>query len=79
MDSKPYDSKKLVALLAAARDLTGFPVTSITLRKAEDGIRIALSSAFAHTTTEASVWDEDHPLRMAESLLKPDTEPNKNS
>ncbi len=79
MDSKPYDSKKLAVLLAAAKGMTGFPVTCIILQAEGVGYPITWSWFSAPTITEmlegglAQVWPQ------AESLLKPDTEPNKNS
>lgn len=79
MDSKPFDYKKLDALLAAAKDITGFPVTCIILQTEGAAYPITWLWSSAPTTTEmlegglAQVWPQ------AESLLKPDTEPNKNS
>lgn len=79
MDSKPFDYKKLDALLAAARDFLGCPVTYITLQSAVGGSTIRRSSDSAHITIVGWGAASGQVSWAEESLLKPDTEPNKNS
>lgn len=79
MDSKPFDFKKLDALLVAAKDILGFPVTCI-IRPREDGAStIMLSWSYVRITIEMSVRDLARLSPGDASRLKQHTELNKTS
>ena len=79
MDSKPFDSKKLDVLLAAAKDFLGYPATSIILRAGDGGEGVELSFRSARITI--AEWDTvlGHRSRTVVYPSSVTTEPNKNS